>query len=84
MKFIQQEFPAAPNASACVIDFLEARDRLAAEPEGNSKEFEIIQKARKVAARRLPSARVDRAEESLYWLLSAATLGYLVLEIIGL
>jgi hypothetical protein len=31
----------------------------------------------------MPSVQVDRLEDSLYWLLSAATLGYLVLEIIG-
>ncbi|MEY2607099.1 MAG: hypothetical protein QOH31_4939 [Verrucomicrobiota bacterium] len=83
-KFTQQKLTAAiPTTSACIIDFLNARDRLSAEFEGTSKELEITWKARKVAARRMPSVRVDRLEDSLYWLLSAATVGYLVLEIIG-
>jgi hypothetical protein len=83
-KFTQQKLTAAiPTTSACVIDFLKARDRLSAEFEGTSKELEITWKARKVAACRMPSVQVDRLEDSLYWLLSAATLGYLVLEIIG-
>jgi hypothetical protein len=83
-RFTQQKLTTAiPTDSARVIDFLKARDRLAAEFKGTRKESEMIWKARKVAARRVPSARVDRLEDSLYWLLSAATVGYLVLEIIG-
>ena len=71
-------------SSASVIDFFEARDRLSAGFEASSEEFEIKRKAGNVAARRIPSVgRFDRLEESLYWLLSAATLIYLVLEIIG-
>jgi hypothetical protein len=70
--------------STCVIDFFEARDRLSAGFESTSEEFEIKRKAGKVAARRIPSVgRFDRLEESLYWLLSAATLIYLVLAVIG-
>ena len=65
--------------SACVIDFFEARDGLGAEFEVSSKEFEADWRASKVA-NRLPSVeRVDRLEESIYWLLSAATLVYLLL-----
>ncbi len=83
-KFTQQKLRAAiPTTSACIIDFLKARDRLSAEFEGTSRELEIAWKAHKIAARRMPSVRVDRLEDSLYWLLSAATVGYLVLEIIG-
>ena len=83
-KFTQQKLTAAiPTTSACIIDFLKARDRLSAEFEGTSKELKTTWKARKVGARRMPSVRVDRLEDSLYWLLSAATVGYLVLEIIG-
>jgi hypothetical protein len=83
-KFTQQKLTAAtPTTSACIIDFLKARDRLSAEFEGTSKELEKTWKARKVGARPMPSVRVDRLEDSLYWLLSAATVGYLVLEIIG-
>ena len=70
--------------SACVIDFFEARDRLSAGFEASSEEFEIKRKTGNVAARRISLVgRFDRLEESLYWLLSAATLIYLVLEIIG-
>jgi hypothetical protein len=83
-RFTQQKLTTTiPTASACVIDFAKARDRLSAEFMGTSKESEMIWKARKVAACRMPAARVDRLEDSLYWLLSAATVGYLVLEIIG-
>ena len=74
-----------PTSSVCDIDFFKARDRLSARFEETSKEFEIKWKIRKVAACRMPSVRqIDRLEESLYWLLSAATLVYLVLWIIGL
>jgi hypothetical protein len=70
--------------SVCVIDFFEAHHRLPAGFEVSSKELEIKRKAGNVAARRIPSiGRIDRLEESLYWLLSAATLIYLLLGIIG-
>ena len=72
------------RAPSCVIDFFEARDRLSAGFESSSEEFEIKRKAGNVAARQIPSVgRFDRLEESLYWLLSAATLIYLVLAVIG-
>jgi hypothetical protein len=83
-RFTQQKLTTAiPTASACVIDFLQARDRLSAEFKGIRKKTEMTWKARKVAACRMPIARVDRLEDSLYWLLSVATVGYLILEIIG-
>jgi hypothetical protein len=45
---------------------------------------EIDRRTSEVAARRLPGVtRIGRLEESLYWLFSAAVLGYLLLEIIG-
>jgi hypothetical protein len=67
--------------TACVIDFFEARDRLRAGFEVSSKEFEVNWRASKVA-NRLPSVeRVDRLEELIYWLLSAATLVYLLLGV---
>lgn len=72
-----------PTASACVIEFFEARNSLTAGFEEGRKEFEKW-KASKVAASRLPSLRrIDRVGESLYWLLSAATLVYLLLALIG-
>ena len=50
----------------------------------SSKEFPMNRQGSEVAAYRRPSVkRVDRLEESLYWLLSAATLIYLLLGIIG-
>jgi hypothetical protein len=74
-----------PTSSASDIDFFKARDRLSARFEETSQECEIKRKIRKVAARRMPPVRrIDRLEESLYWLLWAATLVYLLLWIIGL
>ena len=70
--------------SASVIDFFEARDRLLAGFEGRRKAFEINRKAGKVVASRHPSiGRMDRLEESLYWFLSAATLIYLLFELVA-
>jgi hypothetical protein len=71
MKFTQRELPVAPGAAP--------GPRI----DEATTEFEI-NKARKAAADRLRSAqRVARLEESLYWLLSAATLVYLLFQIIG-
>jgi hypothetical protein len=64
--------------SACIIDFFEARDRLSGGFEGGDKEFT---KSRKVRALRLRS--IERLEESVYWLLTAATFVYLLIEILG-
>jgi hypothetical protein len=72
-------------SSACVIDFFEACAELPVGLEESSKVLEINRKAGKVAACRLYSIeRVDRLEESIYWLLSAIALIYLLLAIIGL
>jgi hypothetical protein len=69
--------------SASVIDFFEARDRLPAGFEGRSKAFEINRKSGKVVVSRYPSiGRMDRFEESLYWFLSAATLIFLLFELL--
>jgi hypothetical protein len=73
-----------PTPSACDIDFSDAGDGLSAKFEEPSKEFEIKRKILKIAARRTPFVRrIDRLEESLYWLRSAATLAYLVRWVIG-
>jgi hypothetical protein len=72
------------GSSVSVSNAIEARDRLAEGFEDSGQEFEINRRLSKLAARRLPSVkRVDRLEESLYWLFSAVTLAYLLLEIIG-
>jgi hypothetical protein len=66
------------------IDFFETGDRLAEGFKESGREFDINRRASDVAARRLSGVkRVGRLEESLYWLFSAAVLGYLLLEIIG-
>jgi hypothetical protein len=66
------------------IDFFETSDRLAEGFKESGREFEMDRRTSEVAARRLPGVkRVGRLEESLYWLSSAAVLGYLLLEIIG-
>jgi hypothetical protein len=65
------------------VDFFEAGHRIAARFKETSNQFEIDLRA-KVSARRLfLTKRVDRLEESLYWLLSAAIVIYLLLGIIG-
>jgi hypothetical protein len=70
--------------SECVIDSLEAHDRPLAGFEESSKTFEIYGSAGKVSASLLPSVRrIDPFEESLYWLLSAAVLSYLLFVIIS-
>jgi hypothetical protein len=77
MKFTEQKSPtASPDASSAhIINFLEARDRLLGGLEKTRGVFEIKRKVGKVAARRIPSGgRIDRLEDSLYWLFSAATL----------
>jgi hypothetical protein len=72
------------GSSVWVIDFFETGDGLTEGFEDGGKEFEINRRASKVAVDRLPGVkRVGRLEESVYWLFSAAMLGYLLLEIIG-
>jgi hypothetical protein len=72
----------APSGYA--VDFLEARDRLPVGIEGTSQEFEMNRIAKEAAAHRLLAVtRMDRLEESIYWLLAAATIVYLLLGIIS-
>jgi hypothetical protein len=69
--------------SVYVIDFFKERNRLPAELEIRSEEFEANLKAAQAAAPPLPSVgQMDRFEESLYWLISAATLIYLLFVIV--
>jgi hypothetical protein len=76
-------FEVARAPSTCVIDFFEARDRLPARDK-RSKEFEIHPTTGRVASYRQSAVqRADRLEELLYWLLAAAMMVYLLLEIIG-
>ena len=72
------------TSSACVIDFFEARDRLTTGLEKSSQPLAMNRKAGKVDIHRLPSIeRADRFEESVYWVLSAAMLVYLLLGVIS-
>jgi hypothetical protein len=74
--------PRAPSVP--VIDFYRASDRVLSKSQDCSKELEIDRKTSRDFARRLPSVqRVDRLEDSLYWLFSGATIVYLLSEIIG-
>jgi hypothetical protein len=70
--------------SLCVIDFFAARDWLQAGLGESSQKFRIHREVNNLATCRLPAVRqVDRLEESLYWLLSAAMIIYFLLGIIG-
>jgi hypothetical protein len=70
--------------SGCVIDFFEARDRLAPGLDERGRQLEIKGKSQKLSVDRLPTVqRADRLEESVYWLLSAVVVIYLLLGIIG-
>jgi hypothetical protein len=72
------------GSSVSVTGSEEACVRLAEGFDDSGQKFEIDRRLSELAARRLPSVkRVDRLEESLYWLFSAVTLAYLLLEIIG-
>jgi hypothetical protein len=72
MEFIQRELPTAPGVRVAPCDDEAATLSRATRAAG------------KVGFNRLRSIeRVGRLEESLYWLLSAATLIYLLFGIIG-
>jgi hypothetical protein len=53
--------------------------------EENGREAYFLNAPSRAVVRRFPTVtRPDRLEESLYWLFSAATLGYLLVVIIGM
>jgi hypothetical protein len=71
--------------SANVIDFFDAREWLSAGLKESREECQTSQKTGRSATRQTLSVwQGDRLEESLYWLLSATTVAYLILAIIGL
>jgi hypothetical protein len=71
--------------SANVIDFFDGRQRLSAGFKESRKEFETSRKTGRPATRKILSVwEGNRLEESVYWLLSATTVAYLILAIIGL
>jgi hypothetical protein len=68
----------------CVIDFFTAREWLQAGFGESSQRFRIHREIDNSSTYRLPGVeQVDRFEESLYWLLSAAMIIYFLLGIIG-
>ena len=69
-------------SSACVSDFFEARKRLSIELAEATKCRGIRPHLRRVLGMRSANA-ADTVEESLYWLISAATLAYLALQVLG-
>jgi hypothetical protein len=67
-----------------VIDFFTAREWLQAGFGESSQRLRIYREIDNSSIYRLPGAgQVDRFEESLYWLLSAAMIIYFLLGIIG-
>ena len=83
--FDEADRPSIQVSARCVIDFFEARDRLSAQLERTAKESAFASTIRRTTIRRKRAADPgDTLEESLYWLISAATLAYLVLGILGL
>jgi hypothetical protein len=73
----------SPTRSVYIIDFFETRNRLPAELEDRPEELETNLRTGQAAAPPLPSiGQMDRFEESLYWLVSAATLIYLLFMIV--
>jgi hypothetical protein len=74
-----------PTSTARVIDFVEARHRLLAESEMIGRQCDVEPQVEEIAIRRERSAElVDALEEAFYWLISAAVVVYLALEIFSL
>lgn len=76
--------PVTGGAPKRPIGFFEAYERIPYGFEKGGHEHTIIRKGGETTFRRLPAVRrIDRLEESIYWLLSAVTLTYLLLELMG-
>jgi hypothetical protein len=76
--------PVTGALSKCPRQFFEAGERLPYGFEKGGHQLAITRKGGETMFRRLPPVeRIDRLEESIYWLLSAVTLTYLLLELIG-
>jgi hypothetical protein len=74
-----------PVSSAPVIDFIQAHKRLIAQSERSSEESVIEQEVRKAAIqRRQLLASGFLFEDAAYWLISAAVLAYLAIEILSI
>ena len=80
---IELTTPSELAGGTRAFNFFEAAHPLAGRFEETSKQFEIDRRSRVSARRRFLTKKSDRLEESIYWLLSAAVLIYLLLGIIG-
>jgi len=71
------------DSSPCIIDFFAGRDRLLAEIDQATEEFEIEQPVRTAASRsERPDELFDPLEDWLYSLISAAALVSVILAIL--
>jgi hypothetical protein len=76
--------PVTGTLSKCPGQFLEAGERLSYGFEKGGHQLAITRKGSRTMVCRLPAVeRIDRLEEAIYWLLSAVTLTYLLLELMG-
>jgi hypothetical protein len=73
-----------PASFKGVIEFFETADQFPEALNESAEESQINQEAGKAFARRLPAVRgANRFEESLYWLLGAVALFYLLLAFVS-
>ena len=76
--------PVTGGLSKCPGQFFEAGERLPYGFEKGGHQLATTRKGGRTMVCRLPAVeRIDRLEESIYWLLSAVTLTYLLLELMG-
>ncbi|MEA3206033.1 MAG: hypothetical protein QOG92_1719 [Verrucomicrobiota bacterium] len=80
---IELTTPSELAGGTRAFNFFEAGHPIAGRFEQTSRQFEIDRRPRVSARRRFLTKKSDRLEESIYWLLSAAVLIYLLLGIIG-
>ena len=72
------------SSTECLVDFFKARNRLPADLAGSAEETEIAERAyRTFVFEKRSSKRTDIVEAALYWLISAPTLAYLTLVVLG-
>lgn len=72
------------SSTECLVDFFEARDRLSADLAGSAEKTEIAERAyRTFVSEKRSSTWTDIVEAALYWLISAPTLAYVILVVLG-
>ena len=80
---IELTTPSELAGGTRAFNFFEPGHPIAAGFKETRNQFEIDLRPRVSARRRFLTKKSDRLEESIYWLLSAAVLIYLLLGIIG-